>query len=117
MIETCRMDRGGAATRLRLAGWLGLALALASVSGHGAQVADSYSRATVSGTDNVGGLVGSVVGGSVVRAYSTGKVTGTGGNAGGLVGSRPAGTVAKSHWDRETSAQPTSAGGAGRATL
>jgi hypothetical protein len=130
MIETYRGDRGGAtklagpparpgwpSTRLRLAGWLGLALALASVSGHGAQVADSYSRAAVSGADNVGGLVGSVAGGSVVRAYSTGRVTGAGGNAGGLVGSRPAGTVGKSYWDRETSAQPTSAGGAGRATV
>jgi hypothetical protein len=130
MIKTCHMARSGAANpaghkvrrgrwpvRQWLAGWLCPGLVLVRVSGHGAQVADSYSRATVSGANNAGGLVGSVAGGSVVRAYSMEQVMGAGGSAGGLVRSRPARTVGKSYWDRVASAQPNSTGGAGRATL
>ena len=55
-------------------------------------ISDSYSAATVSGIDHVGGLVGS--GGTISKSYATGTVSGID-HVGGLVGS--GGTISKSY--------------------
>jgi len=67
-----------------------------------------YSAVSVSGVDNVGGLVGeNTWGGTITTCYSTGNVSGTM-NLGGLVGmnsssvSNPA-AIENSFWDTETS--------------
>ena len=75
-------------------------------------VSNSYSHAAVTGADYVGGLVGKNYTGAVHRAYSTGLVTGTGGNVGGLLGSSGDRT-ADCYWDTETSGRDSSAGGEG----
>jgi hypothetical protein len=51
----------------------------------------------------------------MVNSYSTGSVTGTE-EVGGLVGYNVGGTVTNSFWDIETSGQSTSAGGTGKTT-
>ena len=75
----------------------------------------SYATGSVSGDDNVGGLVGDNDFGTVTSSYSAGKPSGD--NAvGGLVGSSASGTVTTSYWDTETSEQANSPGGAGHTT-
>ncbi|WP_353229036.1 MBG domain-containing protein [Novosphingobium sp.] len=57
----------------------------------------SYATGVVNGTINVGGLVGQQdITGSIVGAFATGKVTGTGSNVGGLVGAA-FGSISKSY--------------------
>jgi hypothetical protein len=74
-----------------------------------------YATGSVVGDDAVGGLVGSNgAAGNVSKSYSTGSVAGNS-SVGGLLGASW-GTVTKSFWDIETSAQNTSAGGAGKNT-
>jgi hypothetical protein len=68
----------------------------------------------VTGTQNVGGLVGYNREGIVSNSYSTGSVTGDV-CAGGLVGINED-IVAGYVWDTETSGQTTSAGGTSRTT-
>jgi hypothetical protein len=76
----------------------------------------SYSSSSVTGTNWVGGLVGSMgnASSSVSDCYSTGPVSGTD-NVGGLVG-RSNGSITGSFWDVEASGQTWSAGGAARTT-
>ena len=59
-------------------------------------VTNCYSTGTVSGTSNVGGLVGSNYDGNVTQCYSAGAVSGTGGYVGGLVGRN--GFAGKWYW-------------------
>ena len=96
-------------------------------------ISDSYNRASVSGYDEVGGLVGLLDAGAIDQSYSSGLVSSTRDHVGGLVGRntsldtastadlagssvRDDGNVSDSYWDTETSNQETSAGGIGRAT-
>ena len=77
-------------------------------------VSDCYSTGSVTGEDNVGGLVGEN-GGTVNNSYSTGYTSGTF-TVGGLVGLNNGGIVSNSFWDTETSGQATSDGGTGKTT-
>jgi hypothetical protein len=81
---------------------------------NGGTVSNSYTRGTVKGNDFVGGLVGRNEG-AVSKCHSTGSVTGIE-YAGGLAGQNWHGVVSNSFWDTETSGQPTSDGGIGKAT-
>ncbi len=78
----------------------------------------SYSTASVAGGANVGGLVGSNFGGTIIASYSIGSVTHDFSDAGGLVGSNFAdrGTATDSYWDTQTSGQTESPGGEGKTT-
>ncbi|WP_208599067.1 hypothetical protein, partial [Desulfonatronum thioautotrophicum] len=80
------------------------------------QISDSYSRATVSGSDYVGGLVGKLASGTIDGSYSAGQVSGTEGGVGGLLGENVSGVIISSYWDILTSGQTYSAGGDGRST-
>ena len=75
-------------------------------------ISDSYGRASVSGADYVGGLIGNNLVGTIHHAYSTGVVTGTGEHVGGFMGGGGQNT-ANCYWDTETSGLDTSAGGEG----
>jgi hypothetical protein len=80
-----------------------------------------YSAAAVSGSWEVGGLVGCNYYGTVTQCYSTGAVSGTGANVGGLVGDNTAwwgveGIVRQCFWDTQTSGQAASDGGTGKTT-
>ena len=99
--------------------------ATGSVSGHdeigglvgvnwNGTVSNCYSIGNVSGTSEVGGLIG-YNSGSVTASYSTGGVSATS-NVGGLIGYNSGGTVTASFWDTQTSGQATSAGGTGKTT-
>ena len=71
----------------------------------------------ISGTDCVGGLVGSSWGpGEISSSYSSGSVSATGNDVGGLVGDGSAEFATHSVWDVETSGQTRSDGGAGLTT-
>ena len=79
-----------------------------------------YASVAVSGTSNVGGLVGHSGGGAVkelTASYAAGRVTGTS-NVGGLVGRQTglAPTVTASYWDTLASGQGASALGIGTST-
>ena len=91
--------------RMRVGGLVGL-------NGDG-NVSNSYATGSVSGSIDVGGLVG-LNDGTVSNSYSTGSVTGDAG-IGGLVGNGGP-TVINSFWDIETSGQAASAGGTGKTT-
>jgi hypothetical protein len=91
-----------------------------------ARIINSYARGSVSGSDIVGGLVGSngyiqrwdvhyEVPGEIINSYSTGTVSGTS-KVGGLVGLQEIGPVISSFWDIQTSGQTTSAAGVGKTT-
>jgi uncharacterized repeat protein (TIGR02543 family) len=73
-------------------------------------VNDSYALGNVSGTDQVGGLVG-LNGGTVNRSYAAGEVSGTTGT-GGLVGVNT-GTVTDAYYDTTTSGQADAGKGIG----
>ena len=76
-----------------------------------ATVTDSYSSASVSGEDDVGGVVGSVVfGGEIERTHARGPVDGTD-TEGGVVATVSEGSVSDSHWDTEATDVDTSDGG------
>ncbi len=90
------------------------------------KIVDSYARGDVSGTDIVGGLVGSngyiqrwdlysESPGEIINSYSTGTVSGTS-DVGGLVGLHEVGPVISCFWDIQTSGQATSAAGVGKTT-
>jgi len=87
---------------------------LIGVSGWGGTVRECYSVG--SGTahyDIAGGLVGRNDG-AVHKSFAASRVVGPS-NTGGLVGrSRPGNTVSDSFWDTETSGQATSDGGTGK---
>jgi len=76
----------------------------------------SYSTGTVSGERRIGGLVGQTTD-SIDMCYSTGMVSGDQ-YVGGLVGDRHSdyGIVTNCFWDVETSGQSSSAGGTGLTT-
>jgi hypothetical protein len=76
-------------------------------------VRHSYSTASASSDNNVGGLVGASAG-TVSNCYASGSVTGNY-VVGGLVG-QSWGTVNNCFWDTQTSGQTTSAGGTGKTT-
>jgi hypothetical protein len=76
-------------------------------------ITNCSSACTVTGNENIGGLVGFNLG-SVTNSYSAGPVTGVS-SAGGLVGLSFDG-VTGSFWDVDTSGQDTSAGGTGLPT-
>jgi hypothetical protein len=81
-------------------------------------VTDSYARCSVHGEDSVGGLIGFSQGDTVLRCYSTGKVTGATEDSwiGGLVGENSGIPVENSFWDTVTSGLDRSEGGAGKTT-
>jgi hypothetical protein len=79
-------------------------------------ISNSYSTGSVSGIDDVGGLVGMNNNSFVNNSYSTGTVSGTGSNVGGLVGNNNNATTTNSFWDTETSGITTSNGGTGKTT-
>ena len=82
---------------------------------YGSTVRNSYSTSSVTGNTDVGGLVGDNWG-TVSNSYSSGNVTGSYSSVvGGLVGAG-GGTVSNSFWDTETSGQATSDGGTGKTT-
>jgi len=80
-------------------------------------VVDSYSFASASGAELIGGLQGYGYNADIDTSYSVGAVTGSGSYAiGGLIGSNPNGYVSGSYWDTETSGQSSSDGGTGLTT-
>ncbi len=75
----------------------------------GGTVKNSYASGSVSGTTDVGGLIGHAAA-PVENSYSRGAVSGVN-NPGGLIGALPMGiTVTGSFWDTETSGQAVSGG-------
>jgi len=83
-------------------------------------ITNCASHCTVSGFENIGGLLGNNGYGIncwVIRCFSTGMVTGTE-DVGGLVGDNDANDVniADSFWDMETSSRANSDGGIGKTT-
>jgi hypothetical protein len=82
-------------------------------------VTDSYASGSVHGEDIIGGLIGLNQGGTVLKCYSTGRVTGVTeySQIGGLVGANTGGIpVENSFWDTATSSINTSDGGTGKTT-
>lgn len=79
-------------------------------------IENSYSQGSVTGTGSlVGGLIGeSIASGYVLNTYSTGLVS-TAGLGGGLIGSN-AGFVGSSFWDTETSGITAPGAGTGKTT-
>ncbi len=76
---------------------------------NGGGVSDCYSTGSVSGSVDVGGLIGWNDQGSVSSCYSTGSVTGGGWSVGGLIG-RNWGGVSGSYWNNETTNQESGVG-------
>ena len=66
---------------------------------------------TVSGTSDVGGLVGEMVGGFLTNVYATGSVTGTLSDVGGLIGYLKEGTVTDSYATGPVTGGSASVGG------
>ena len=88
------------------------------IGSSGASITASYATGSVSGNDDVGGLVGthSSSDASITASYATGSVSGND-NVGGLVGEKTGtSTVSNSYWDTQTSGQASSAGGTGKIT-
>jgi hypothetical protein len=84
-------------------------------------VIDSYAGGSVQGEDRIGGLIGLNQGGTVLRCYSTGRVSGAtiDGWIGGLIGASnniSAGEIENSFWDTVTSGLTMSDGGEGKTT-
>lgn len=79
-------------------------------------ISNCYSKMSVIGTTNCGGLIGIQVGSTVSTNYSCGSVSGTG--IGGLAGVK-SGTVTDTNnfWDTQTSGCSTSALGIGQTTI
>jgi hypothetical protein len=81
-----------------------------------ATITNSYSTGMVSGTSNVGGLVGWNSNATITNCYSKGSVSGSS-SVGGLVGSGDPNSVNNSFWDKDTSGQTKSAGGTPKTTV
>lgn len=80
-------------------------------------VQNSYATGSVSGTQYIGGLIGSTQTSSITHAYAAGHVYGTT-NVGGLIGyAYKSTTPTDGYWDIQTSGQLTSTGGLGRSTV
>jgi hypothetical protein len=79
-------------------------------------IINCYSTGRVSGTRDIGGLVGYNYLGTIMNSYSTSSVTGKYDRVGGLVGYSVDGEVTDSFWDIEASGQTTSDGGTGLPT-
>lgn len=72
-------------------------------------VSNCYSTASSTSTDNVCGGFSGHNGGTITNSYSTGSVVGGGVNIGGFLGSST-GTETNCFWDTQTSGQATSGG-------
>ncbi|MBC87587.1 MAG: hypothetical protein CL677_10470 [Bdellovibrionaceae bacterium] len=59
---------------------------LLGISEESSGVTESYATGSVSGTDKVGGLIGNAIGTTLSDSYALGSVIGTGSGAGGLIG-------------------------------
>jgi hypothetical protein len=131
IITNCYVESSSVSSKYSVGGLVGC-------NGRG-KINNCYSTIPVSGTVDVGGLVGNNIG-TITNCYSTGSVSGEGcvgglvafnyvtitncystssvvGEiyVGGLVGNNPGGAIA-SFWDIETSGQTTSDGGTGLPT-
>jgi hypothetical protein len=81
------------------------------------QIKDCYSSCSVTGTNDIGGLAGNSNTSNVERCYARGSVSASGTtHIGGLIGYSPGGTVSNCFWDTQTSGQSNSAGGTGQTT-
>ena len=49
-------------------------------------ISNCYNTGSVSGSDDVGGVVGDLYGGDITNCYNTGDITGKGGDVGGIAG-------------------------------
>jgi len=80
------------------------------------EITDSYSRASVKGRTNTGGLIGKTSGEvKIFKTYSSGWVEGENENSGGLVGSSSEMLQTfSSYWDAESSGMSNSASGTGK---
>ncbi|MEP0007522.1 MAG: T9SS type A sorting domain-containing protein [Balneola sp.] len=91
----------------------GLAGAVETWDGSTGLVTNSYSHATVSGSNyGASSLVGRLISGTIEYSFGTGSVTASSGS-GGLIGEKNSGTVTSSYWDTQTTGQASSAGGTG----
>jgi len=89
----------------------------------GGTITDCYATVSVSGDEEVGGLVGQngyfywtgSNPGKISNCYSTGSVLGDW-HVGGLIGYNYIGEVSNSFWDIKDSGQPSSDGGTGKTT-
>ena len=88
---------------------------LTGVISHSALIRNSYSHAMSEAQKMVGGLAGLNNYGEIENSFSTGRVTGSH-ETGGLVGSGEGETVSNSYWNRISSGQEVSNGGASRTT-
>ena len=78
-------------------------------------ISNSFSFASVNGSADVGGFVGSHDGGDITNSYSAGTVTGTGA-LGGFAGVNNGGNITNSFWDTQRSGLASSDGGTGKTT-
>lgn len=75
-------------------------------------IENSYATGVASGNNKVGGLVGEMTSATVTNCFSSALVSSNGGQRGGLIGSNTqGGSVNSSFWDIETSGQNSSDGG------
>jgi hypothetical protein len=84
---------------------------LVGVGAATASLSNCYATGAVSGTWNLGGLLGYSQS-SVSKCYAAGSVA-TAPDAGGMIGKYLSGTVAESYWDVEASGRTASGGGSG----
>lgn len=78
---------------------------------HVGDIFDAYARGNVTGTSEVGGFIGRIDAGTVSRVYSRGRVSGTS-LLGGLVGVRDgSANFSYAYWELESSYQSASAAG------
>ena len=89
-------------------------------NGNDAKIYNCYSSGEVSGLNFVGGLVGDFgcdhcEDATITNCHSVSSVSGAG-YVGGLVGDGPSERVTNSFWDVNSSGEPNSAGGTGKAT-
>ncbi len=73
-------------------------------------ISNCYSRATVTGQHYLGGLVGYQGSGTINNSFATGLITG--GSNGGLLGNLIGGTIVNSYWDVQTTGLSYSQGSA-----
>jgi len=97
-----------------IADWVG---GLVGAVDHLSYVFNSYSSASVSGNNQVGGLIGFVTrdNSGILNSYASGSVEGAGIFVGGLVGENE-GWVLEGFWDVNSTGVDTSAGGIGKST-
>jgi hypothetical protein len=79
-------------------------------------LSNSYSTCTVAGAYGSGGLIETLLSGTVTDCYSSGSVSTAVYEYGGLIGYYSAGTVSNCFWDTQTSNQTSSAAGTGKNT-